>query len=216
MLDCNQQRETKIISPRSEAPTQDWALESKQEGITMANMAANISAEQLRLDPYSIADRVSFERAGTSYTIDRMGVSVKKKLAKSGLPLSMALPSKSFKGIAARAHQNDDGSTQVSLELLHHDAELCVPLLIANNLNDISADWHSWSRIMKLPMLIIDDDNVATPVRDELGLVMVENPLERRKRIRTYKHRGWFLRRRKTGDIGEVRKITAREIIARN
>lgn len=182
----------------------------------MANMATKRSAEQLRLDPYSIADRVSFERAGTSYTIDRMGVSVKKILVKSGLPLSMALPTKAFKGIAARAFQNEDGSTQVSLELLHHDPELCVPVLVANNMNDISADWHSWSRLMKLPMLIVGEDDVAMPVRKELGMVMVENPLERRKRISTYKHRGWFLRRRKIGAVGEVIKITAKEIIARN
>lgn len=179
-------------------------------------MATNRNADQLRLDPYSIADRVSFERAGTSYTIDRMGVSVKKTLAKSGLPLSMALPTKSFKGIAARIVRKEDGASQVSLELLHHDPELCVPVLIANNMDDISADWHSWSRLFKLPMLIIGEDNDAEPVREELGMVMVENPIQRRKRISTYKHRGWFLRRRKTGDVGEVTKITAREIIARN
>lgn len=179
-------------------------------------MATKRNADQLRLDPYSIADRVSFERAGTSYTIDRMGVSVKKTLAKSGLPLSMALPAKSFKGIAARIVRKEDGRSQVSLELLHHDPELCVPVLIANNMDDISADWHSWSRLLKLPMLIIGEDNDAEPVREELGMVMVENPLQRRKRISTYKHRGWFLRRRKTGDVSEVTKITAKEIIARN
>lgn len=182
----------------------------------MANMATKRSADQLRLDPYAISERVSYERAGTSYTIDRMGVSVKKTLKNSGLPLSLALPAKSFKGIAARAVQKEDGSTQVSLELHHHDPALCVLVLVADNMDDISADWHSWSRLMKLPMLIIGEDNVATPVRNELGMVMVESPIQRRKRITTIKQRGWFLRRRKVGVIGEITKITAKEIIARN
>lgn len=174
-------------------------------------------AAPMRLDPYKIAERISYSNdEGTSYTIDRMGVSVKKTMISSGLPLSMALPTKSFKGIAARIVENEDGSHKVSLELHHHDADLCVPVLVADNLDDIAADWHSWSRLMKLPMLMISADNVAQPVRDELGMVMVENPIERRKRIRMIKHRPWFLRRRKVGVVGEVQKISAREIIARN
>lgn len=171
----------------------------------------------MRLDPYAIAERISYtHQDGTSYAIDRMGVSLKKTLRKSGLPLSMALPAKSFKGVAARVNENSDGTIQVILELHHHDRELCIPLLIADNLDDIAADWHSWSRLMKLPMLMIDAENIATPVRNELGLVMVESPIERRKRLRMIKHRSWFLRLRKMGVVGEVQKITANEIIARN
>ncbi|MFK7902826.1 MAG: DUF6101 family protein [Nitratireductor sp.] len=182
----------------------------------MANVATKRNADQLRLDPYTISDRISFERAGVSYTIDRMGVSVKKTLAKCGLPLSLALPAKSFKGVAARALQKDDGTTQVSLELHHHDPELCVPVLVADNMDDISADWHSWSRLLKLPMIIIDAQNIATAVRNELGMVMVEHPLERRKRVTTQKQRGWFLRRRKMGTVSGFKRIQANEIIARN
>ena len=171
----------------------------------------------MRLDPYAIAERIFYAHEdGTTYAIDRMGVCLKKILRKSGLPLSMALPTKSFKGVAARVTENSDGTFQASLELHHHDRELCVLLLVADNLDDIAADWHSWSRLMKLPMLIVDADNIAAPVRNELGQVMVETPIERRKRLRMIKHRPWFLRHRKTGMIGDVQKITANEIIARN
>ena len=127
-------------------------------------------------------------------------------LPKCGLPLSFALPAKSFKGIAAQAVEHEDGSKIVSLELHHSDPELCIPLLIADNLDDIAADWHSWSRLMKLPMLVIGEDGLSQPVRDELGMVMVESPIARRKRITAYKPRPWFLKRRKTGVIGEVTK----------
>ena len=68
---------------------------------------------------------------------------------------------------------------------------------------------------MKLPMIIVDADGLSQPVRDELGMVMLESPIARRKRITAYKPRPWFLRRRKMGVVGPVTKITANEIIAR-
>ena len=103
----------------------------------------------------------------------------------------------------------------VTLELLHHDPELCVPLLYANDMIDVAADWHSWSRLMKLPMLLIGLDGETTPVQNMLGKIMVETPWERRKRITAIKYRPNFLRRRKPGVVGKVEKLTAAEIIAR-
>ncbi len=181
-----------------------------------ANDAAQVRPAFFRLDPYAIPGRIAFSHNNIHYTLDRTGVSVKMTMPKSGLPLSFALPARSFKGIAARAVQHTDGSHTVSLELHHSDPELCIPVLIADNLDDIAADWHSWSRLMKLPMLMLDEDGMAQPVREELGMVMVEDPIARRKRITAYKPRPWFLRRRKAGVIGEVKKISAAELIARN
>lgn len=183
------------------------------ETATAANDARPCN---FRLDPYGISDRIRFTKGAMQCTLDRTGVSVRMTLSNSGLPLSFALPSRSFKGIAARAVEHSDGSQTVSLELHHNDPELCIPVLIADNMDDIAADWHSWSRLMKLPMLIIGEDGMSQPVRDELGMVMVEDPISRRKRITGYKPRPWFLRRRKTGIVGNVERISAREIIARN
>jgi hypothetical protein len=171
--------------------------------------------ERMRLDPYAMPHRVSFERAdGFSYTIDRQGA-VMKRLLGCGLPLSMALPAASFKGIAARAYVEEDGTMTVSLELHHHDPALCVPVLVADNLDDIAADWHCWSRMLKLPMLVVEADEIARPVREQLGAIMVEDPVERRKRITAVKRRPWFLRQRKTGIVGPVTRISGAEIIAR-
>jgi len=166
----------------------------------------------LRLDPYKAPHRVALGE--TSYKVDRRGAVVRKMLT-CGLPLTLALPAKAFKGVAARAIEYDDGSMRVSLELHHHDPELCVPLLVADNLDDIAADWHSWSRLMKLPMLLVGPENLAVAVREQLGDIMVETPWQRRKRITTIKHRPNFLRRRKVGSVGKVEKLTADEIIAR-
>jgi hypothetical protein len=184
-----------------------------QTVLAEANQGAGTSF--FRLDPYAIPDRIAFSQGDVHYTLDRSGVSVKMTMPKSGLPLSFALPARSFKGIAAKAIEHADGTQTVSLELHHSDPQLCIPVLIADNLDDIAADWHSWSRLMKLPMLIIDENGMSQPVRDELGMVMLESPIARRKRITAVKHRPWFLRRRKAGVVGEVTKISAAEIIAR-
>ena len=184
--------------------------------IDTANAETAARSPSFRLDPYNIPDRISFTKDEMECTLDRTGVSVKMTMQKSGLPLSFALPARSFKGIAARAVEHEDGSQTVSLELHHNDPQLCIPVLIADNLDDIAADWHAWSRFMKLPMLIIESDGLPRPVRDELGMVMLEDPIARRKRITQYKPRPWFLKRRKTGNISNVERITASEIIARN
>lgn len=169
-----------------------------------------------RLDPYAAADRIAFSRDDIHYTIDRTGVSVKMKLEKSGLPLSFALPARAFDGIAARAFEREDGRQIVSLEIHHQDEAMCIPVLVAGDLDDIAADWHSWSRLMKLPMLIVGEDGMAQPVRKLLGMVMNEDPIERRKRFTSPKHRPWFLRRRKIGIVSEIRKLAPSELIARN
>ncbi|MEL7428402.1 MAG: DUF6101 family protein [Pseudomonadota bacterium] len=176
----------------------------------MANPATDESG--FRLDPYQGPQTL---QVGTkTYRIETKGAVVRKMLS-CGLPMTMAVPARAFKGVAARAIQNDDGQMIVTLELLHHDPELCIPLLYAHDMADIAADWHSWSRMMSLPMLILGVDNAPTPVQRLLGDIMVEAPWERRKRITAIRHRSNFLRRRKKGAVGPVERITAAEIIAR-
>lgn len=170
----------------------------------------------LRLDPYRLPQKISHERHGASWSIDRHGVVLKRRLPQSGLPVAVALPARCFKGVAARAVENADGTTTVTLELHHHDAALCVPLLVATDFDDIAADWHSWSRLMRLPMLIAGDQGEMSPVRKLLGEIMVDPTLDRRKRFGALKHRPWFLRRRKAGMVGPVVRISGEELIARN
>ncbi|MEM7215094.1 MAG: DUF6101 family protein [Pseudomonadota bacterium] len=179
----------------------------------MANIARQDGAgRRMRLDPYQKQHKI--ELNNKSYKIDTNGAVVKKMLS-CGLPVTMAVPAKAFKGVAARAVEDSEGRMTVTLELLHHDPELCVPLLFAEDMNDIAADWHSWSRLMKLPMLLVGLDGEPTAIQSMLGEIMVEAPWDRRKRISSIKHRPNFLRRRKPGTVGEVEKLTAAELIAR-
>lgn len=179
----------------------------------MANPATHIEqGSGLRLDPYHGTQTLKV--GSKSYKVDTKGAVVRKTLT-CGLPVTMAVPARAFKGVAARAVQDKQGRMTVTLELLHHDPELCVPLLYANDMADVAADWHSWSRLMRLPMLIVGVEGTATPVQKTLGDIMVEAPWERRKRITAIKHRPNFLRRRKIGIVGNIEKISAAELIAR-
>ncbi len=173
------------------------------------------ASEQMRLDPYKLPHRLALHRQHASYSIDRQGVVVKKMLG-CGLPLSIALPVKCFIGVAARAIETTDGSMTATLELMHHDPELSVPLLVACDLDDIAADWHSWSRLMQLPMLVVGAEGSASPVQKLLGKIMIDPAFNRRKRFGSLKHRPWFLRRRKPGVIGPVVRISGEELIARD
>ena len=179
---------------------------------TIARQDEDRAGRRMRLDPYEKQHKI--ELGNKSYKIDTHGAVVRKTLS-CGLPMTMAVPAKAFKGVAARAVEDAHGNVTVTLELLHHDPELCVPLLYAHDMSDVAADWHSWSRLMKLPMLIIGVDGIPTAVQNLLGKIMVEAPWERRKRITAIKHRPNFLRRRKAGIVGNVEKLTAAEIIAR-
>ncbi|MEO0328905.1 MAG: DUF6101 family protein [Pseudomonadota bacterium] len=179
----------------------------------MANIAEfDFDEGKLRLDPYQSSHQLHI--GDKFYKLDTKGAVVRKTLS-CGLPISMALPARAFEGVAARAIEDENGKVMVSLELRHRDPELSVPLLFANDMTDVAADWHSWSRLMKLPMLILDIAGNPTPVQRMLGQIMLEEPWERRKRITTPRYRPNFLRRRQQGVVSTVTKISASEIIAR-
>ena len=126
------------------------------------------AGDRLRLAPGRFPQQVTYasreDHEGVRFTINRRGVVIRKLLPQSGLPLSMALPVQAFKGIAARAMDHGDGSLTVTLELHHCDPDLCVPLLVAHDLDDIAADWNAWSQLYRLPMLMIEADGVARPL----------------------------------------------------
>ncbi len=174
----------------------------------------------MRLDPFHLPHRVSVksDKRGDridrfSYTLDRAGAVLKRDLD-CGLPVSIALPKRAFAGVAARVIDDGAGGSTYTLELHHADPQLCLPLLVSGTLDDIAADWHSWSRMMGLPMLVIED-GMAEPVRRQLGAIALETPLERRKRITAPRRRPRFLRTRKSGAVGPVERLSSAELIAR-
>ena len=178
--------------------------------------------EPMRIDPWQLPQRAHIATqqlrttgiTSSEITVDNVGAVLKRELD-CGLPVSMALPSRSFQGVAARAMENADGSFTATLELRHHDADLSIPLCVGTDMEDIAADWHAWAKKFNLAMLLVDGDGQARIVK-EAGAMNGHPPTARRRRTTTLKHRPNFLRRRAMGQVGEVVKLEATEIIARN
>lgn len=187
-----------------------------QNTITKPSWAAT----SLRLDPTRFPQQISYtvrsSREDVTITIDGRGAVLRKVLPSSGLPLSIALPKRAFKGVAARAIDHGDGEVTVTLELHHDDPDLCIPLLVAHDLNDIAADWRSWSDVFQIPMLMVEADGVARPLEHQLGGVKAARLQPRRRHSNFTERRPRFLVRRSTGTLGITMKIAGREIIARS
>jgi hypothetical protein len=174
----------------------------------------------MRLDPFRLPQATSYatrdDFGDVHFTIDQRGVVVRRVLEKSGLPVTVILPARAFRGVAARAIEDGEGSVTVTLELLHSDPMLAVPLLVAEDLDDVAADWRAWSDAYRLPMLLIEADGVARTLEESLGAVKTEPPKERRRGRPLGARRPRFLARRKPGHLGLRLVVDGEEIIARD
>ncbi len=174
----------------------------------------------MRLDPLRLPQVVSYatrdDHGDVTFTIDQRGAVVRRRLAMSGIPAIIALPARVFRGVAARALEDGDGNVTVTLELLHDDPLLSVPLLVAGDLDDVAADWRAWAEAYRLPMLLIEADGVARTLEESLGVaVKTAPPRERRKGRVSTTRRPRFLARRRARDLGLRLVIGGEEIIAR-
>lgn len=177
------------------------------------------AGRNMRLDPFRLPQAVSYATSDSfgdvSFTIDHRGVIVRRMLQMSGLPATVVLPANSFLGVAARAMEDEDGNVTVTLELLHRDPMLSVPLLVADNLEDVAADWRAWSDAYRLSMLLIEADGVARTLEESLGEAIKALPVQDRRKRRGASRRPFFLVRRKPGNLGMRLVIDGQEIIAR-
>ncbi len=178
------------------------------------------AGRNMRLDPFRLPQMVSYatrdDYGDVTFTIDQRGAVIRRTLEMSGVPAIIALPANAFRGVVARAMEDSDGGVTVTLELLHNDPMLSVPLLVADDLYDVAADWRAWAEAYRLPMLLIEADGVARTLEESLGAaIKTLPPRERRKGRVSTTRRPRFLARRQTGDLGLRLVIDGEEIIAR-
>lgn len=178
------------------------------------------AGRNMRLDPFRLPQVVSYatrdDFGDVTFTIDQRGAVVRRRLEMSGVPAIIALPAKAFRGVAARALEDEDGNVTVTLELLHNDPALSVPLLVAHDLDDVAADWRAWAEAYRLPMLLIEADGVARTLEESLGAVRKAPVRERRQGRAANARRPRFLARRKVGSLGVRLVVDGQEIIARS
>jgi hypothetical protein len=177
------------------------------------------AGRNMRLDPFRLPQAVSYatrdDFGDVTFTIDQRGAVVRRQLEMSGVPAIIALPANAFRGVAARAIEDEDGNVTVTLELLHNDPMLSVPLLVADDLDDVAADWRAWAEAYRLPMLLIEADGVARTLEESLGAVRKAPVRERRQGRAANARRPRFLARRKVGSLGIRLVVDGQEIIAR-
>lgn len=184
--------------------------------VTQPSWASDILRLDPGLFPQQIGYRLHASAEAVTVTLDERGAIMRRILPSSGLPLTVALPSRIFAGVAARAIDHGNGEVTVTLELHHNDPNLCIPLLVAHDLYDIAADWRAWSEAYRIPMLMVEADGVAHQLDDHLLGAGSKPPKPRRRHSYFVDRRPRFLVRRKTGSLGIRMKIEGREIFARH
>jgi len=78
--------------------------------------------------------------------------------------------------------EDSEGNVTVTLELLHNDPQLSVPLLVADDLDDVAADWRAWADAYRLPMLLIEADGIARTLEESLGAAIKALPPQDRRK----------------------------------
>ena len=186
----------------------------------VAGGASAGSSRAFRLDPFTLPVRYAATLGGgarrTEATIllDR-DQAVVQRLSPAGAPLTFRISVKTFDGVAVRMTPvGHDGALEVTVELMHRDPALSLPLMIADDPADVAADWQAWGRTLGLPLLVVGQDGtVAAPI-ERLGGVTLQPPKPRRRHSFFADRRPRFLTRRKTGRAGVPEILAGREITA--
>jgi hypothetical protein len=131
-----------------------------------------------------------------------------------GMLMAVNLPVKSYLGVALRVE-----AAAVAVVLEHRDGALSLPLYRAGDSSDIVAEWQSWARVLKLPLLVAEPDGRLREPFARIGALRIAAPAaRRRKRSAVKARRPSILLRRRPGHslAGASVHHGEREIIARN
>jgi hypothetical protein len=176
-----------------------------------------------RLDPFSLP--VRFE-VGDQPVDDRARCVVLTServvlcRAVRGMAMAIELPVTAYLGVALRMEPPENGSAgAVSVVLEHRDPALSLPLYRATDGSDVVAEWQSWARVLRMPLLVAETDGRLREPFPRIGAVRIASPIRRRRRRLAIKaRRPSILLRRKPGRWTASPRVHRgeHEIIARN
>jgi hypothetical protein len=174
------------------------------------------SSRAYRLDPHALPARASGGAAEVAFIIDRERAIVRRSLA-AGRAATLAVPVSAYAGVAIRVEPSGDaGRVRLFVELLHKDPSLTLPLVVADEPEDVAADWQDWGRALNLPLLVIAQDGTVSAPLQKMGGIILAPTKPRRRHSHFAARRPRFLTRRKPGRRQPMERISGREIIARN
>jgi hypothetical protein len=181
------------------------------------------SSRDERLDPFCLPARFEATDAaadGRMRTVELTRERVVLRRAVHGIKMAVNLPVTAYLGVAICMEAPEgDRPGAVSVVLEHRDTALSLPLYRAADGTDIVAEWQSWARVLRLPLLIAEADGRLREPFARIGALRVARPTgRRRRRTAIRKRRPSILLRRKVGrSIANAAVHRGeREIIARN
>jgi Family of unknown function (DUF6101) len=181
------------------------------------------SSRHQRLDPFSLPLRFevgdgAVDGAVRSVELTRERVVLRRSVR--GMLMAVNLPVASYLGVALRIELPSDAEAGgVALVLAHRDGGLSFPLYQAQDSSDIVAEWQSWGRALRLPLLVAEADGALREPFRRIGALRVADALPRRRKYSSLKQRRPSIRmRRKSGAKLAAASVhrDEREIIARN
>lgn len=183
----------------------------------IAGGASAGSSRVFRLDPFTLPVRHSGSSGGareTAFVLDRERAIVKRSM-RTGQAVTVAIPVHAYDGVAVRmVPVGRAGQIRVIVELRHRDPALTLPLIIADEPEDVAADWQAWGRTLNLPLLLIEQDGTVKTPLGRLGAMTIARAKPRRRHSFFAGRRPRFLTRRKAGRAGPPECVAGREIIA--
>jgi hypothetical protein len=185
-------------------------------------MPAGSSRDQ-RLDPFALPLQFSVSDAAADECIRSVELTRERVVLRrcvSGMLMAVNLPVKSYLGVALRLEPpRGEAQSAVTLVLEHRDAALSLPLYRAEDTTDVVAEWQSWARVLRLPLLVAEANGGLREPFARIGALRVDDALPRRRQRGAVKRRrpSIFLRRRAGDRLTEAPVHRGeREIIARN
>lgn len=166
---------------------------------------------ELRLNPFRFPQVVSYANHESeelvTFTVNERGAVIRRVLPSDGAPMSVSLPATAFIGVAARAVEDATGDITVTLELMHADPQLSVPLLVAHDLVDVADDWRAWAGAFNLPMMLVEEDGVARSLEESLHFT------GDKQATHNYIRRSRFIARHKTSGLSMRLVIDGKTVI---
>jgi Family of unknown function (DUF6101) len=173
----------------------------------------------MRLDPFELPARVVYRDATRAGDAPRIAIIGSEKImirreTGAGVPLYLTVPLRAYAGVLLSVRDTPD-TCRVSLQLHHPNRDLGVPLFEADDTDDVIADWRAWSRTLRRPLLIEENDGGICEPFERIGAVTVKRPKARRVNTFFAERRPKFLCRRKVGGAFPGAVFHEDEIIAR-
>jgi len=181
------------------------------------------SSRDERLDPFSLPLRFEARDAAADGSVRFVELTRERVVLRRsvrGMAMAVNLPIASYLGVVLRIEPPVGAAdSTVALVLEHRDGALSLQLYRADDSTDVVAEWQSWARVLKLPLLIAEADGRLREPFERIGALRVTAPLPRRRKHSTIKARrpSIFLRRKPGRGLGRAAVHQGeREIIARN